>query len=304
MLLTGCTDIISPVETEPTCDTTIPETWPVDGDPGVYHRSPVEFTLSEPDPSAAVIAEQTTRNDGLTVVYTPTDPLDPLTTYEVGLEYCRGTATIDFTTSELGQDLQGEFDLEGRVYLADFNTVRHVTGDGVADVISTFLGDYVLLEVIEASEHVLQLRVALAIEDSEGFVQDPCGVTVDLPEADFNAMPYFIHPTRDVELIAFGVEMQMNDFSASGTFAPDASWIGGIAITVTLDTRQAAQMLGVHEDDICLLAENVGLACQPCSDGQPYCGTLIMDDLSAEEVDTPVTEIVELPEECKDTKTG
>lgn len=123
LVLSGCTDPILPRDVEPTCETTIPSTWPDNGATGVYHRGAVEFTLSEPDPTAVVVADfdgvQSTRDGGLVVVYTPTEPLEPLTTYEVSLDYCRGTPSISFTTSALGSALMDDVDLVGRVYAAD-----------------------------------------------------------------------------------------------------------------------------------------------------------------------------------------
>jgi len=305
LLLVGCTDIITPDDPVVTCDTTIPATWPLDGETQAFHRADIEFTLSEPDDTAVVVADfdgvQSTRNDGLTVVYTPTEPLEPDTAYTVGLDYCRGTASIDFTTSELGGDLEGELDLVGRVYAMDFGGARYLSGDGVGQIITTFVGDYALLQVIEATEHMLQMRVALAVSDGGDLVQDPCSTTADLPRADFNDLPWFTHPIDDVVLDAFDVEMHLNDFTSSGTFAPGSDWIGGIALDVTLDTREAAQMLGLAAEDICTLAENVGLACEPCADGEPYCGTLEMRELDAEQVLVDVVEITEIPPECEDT---
>jgi len=307
LLATGCTEVVTPDEPAVTCDTTIPQTWPLDGDTRFYNRDTVEFTLSKPDPSATVIApydgEQSVSEDGLVVSFAAADPLEPDTAYTVELDYCRGTAGIDFTTSELGRDLEGELDLEGRVYAGDFSGVRYAQGDGVGQIISTFLGETVLLQVIQATEAVFQLRVALAIEDGGELVQDPCGTTADLPEADFSAVPYFSHEGQDVVLTAYDTEMHMSGFQASGTVSADNSYLGGIALEVTLDTREAAVALGLSAEDICVLAENVGLACEPCADGLPYCGTLQMDELYADLVDTQVEAITEQPAECDD-KTG
>jgi hypothetical protein len=304
LLLVGCTEEITPEDPEVTCDTTIPATWPLDGSSQAYNRGDIEFTLSEPDDTAVVVADfdgvQSTRNDGLTIVYTPTEPLEPDTAYAVSLTYCRGTASIDFTTSELGGELEGELDLVGRVYAMDFGGARYLSGDGVGQIITTFIGDYALLQVIEATDDVLQMRVAITADDNGDLIQDPCSTTANLPQADFSARPWFTHPVDDVVFDAFDVQMHLNDFTSSGTIAPAGDWIGGIAVNVTLDTREAALMLGLAAEDICVLAENVGLACEPCADGESYCGTLEMRELNAPEVMIDVVEITELGPECDD----
>lgn len=300
--LAACTAPIVPTLRGETCETTIPATWPVDGAVGVYHRGAIEFTLSEPDETATVLADfdgvQSTRADGLVVVYTPTEPLDTNTTYTVSLDYCRGTPSISFTTSELGEPLAESAQVLGGVYAADFTAVRFLSGDGVGQVIRTFIGDELLLQVVQASDHVFQLRAALVDLESSTLAQDPCATTALLPESDFSDQPWFEHAAADVVLDAYDVVMHLTDFQASGTVAPDASWIGGIALSVTLDTREAAEMLGLAAEDICELASNVGLACEPCNDGQPYCGTLVLEDLGGEWVEVVVEEVTEIPSHC------
>ena len=307
LVLTGCTDPILPQDTEPTCETTIPSTWPDNGAVGVYHRGAVEFTLSEPDPTAVVLADfegvQSTREGGLVVVYTPTEPLEPLTTYEVSLDYCRGTPSISFTTSALGSALSEDIDLEGRVYAADMTDLRYLSGDGVGQIVTTFIGDELLLQVVEATATSFQLRTALAL-DGGALTQDPCGRTVDLPSADFSDAPYFSHEASDVEVEAYDTTLFLEDFSAAGTFASDGTWVGGISASVTLDTREVAELLGLAAEDICLLAGNVGLECEDCEDGYPYCGTLVLQDMVAEEVDIEVVEITVLDESCQDDETS
>ncbi len=302
--------VTTPVDDTPgvECETTIPETWPVDGSTQVYHRGAIEFTLSEADPTATILADfdgtQTTRDEGLVVIYRPTEPLEPDTDYTVTLDYCRGKASIAFQTSELGLPLEDGFaPLIGAAYAADLGNVKYLAGESVGQLIQSLVGSHLLLQVIQESPTLFQLRTALAMEEGGDLVQDDCSTTADLPESDFTGSPYFEHAAEDVLLNAYETNLHLGGFQASGTVAPDGSWIGGIASTLTLDTREAALMLDIPADDICLLAGNLGLSCDPCNDGEPYCGTLVLEDLNAESIEIDMVEITETPADCLDTDT-
>ncbi len=305
LLLTACTSSSDTGQETVgvTCDTTIPTTWPQDGDMAVYHRDAIAFTLSEPDPTATVVAPfdgvQSTSEDGLTITYRPSGPLEPETDYTVQLDYCRGTPAIRFRTSELGQPLHDDLDLTGSVYQADMAEARYTAGDGVSNVIRALIGDFVLLQIVQASDTAFQLRTALTVEENGDVLQDPCGHTADLPSADFMEAPFFSHGADDVLLTTYDTTMNLLDFTASGTVAPDGSWVGGITMAATLDTREAAVLLDIAPDDICLLADNAGLACEPCADGASYCGTVVLENLDADWTDVQMLEMTEQDPDCE-----
>ena len=95
------------------------------------------------------------------------------------------------------------------------------------------------------------------------------------------------------------VEMQealfgLHDVVLSGAFATDAETVGGARIEATIDARDAVDWIGVPEEDLCELAGDVGIECEACpDDGQPFCGSLIAEDLLAERIDGTLEEVLE-----------
>ena len=93
-VLAACSTDVRNQGSGPKCSTTIVATYPVDGSSNFYYRDAVEFYLSSPDPTATVMTdidgEQYTSEDGKTILFVPSQALEPVTEYEVGLDYCHG----------------------------------------------------------------------------------------------------------------------------------------------------------------------------------------------------------------------
>jgi len=178
-----------------TCDITIDETWPLGGAQDVYHRDSLEFTLSEPDPDALVVAEfpgeQSFIGEGEIVLYTPAEPLEPDQDYTVGLDYCHGSPRIDFHTSTYGLDLEEDSDLVGSTFAVDLTSGRFGLGATMAEGLSAFFDRAILFQILGAWPGGIALRVAISEPIGSGGAQDPCYRTTEFADLATEQAPFF-----------------------------------------------------------------------------------------------------------------
>jgi len=264
----------------------VSSTLPTDGAADAYYRGAVEFHLSAPDPEATVTATfdgtLDVRDEGTLIVYTPTEPLAPGTAYEATLDYCGGKPTIGFTTSELGSPM-GEVDLVGRTFRIGLMDARFAGGPGLAEVAATILASALLVEVTQADEAGVALRVALGNDSDTG--QHPCMGTIELPAADFSLAPYFTLEATDVSFGSSGTTVDLASFAFTGTLSPDASWMGGGTFEAVLDARDVASLLDTSPDGLCSVAEGLGIPCGECADHEIMYVTIDADQISGEWLD-------------------
>lgn len=286
---------------EVTCDTEIRSTWPLQGADDAYYRGSIEFELTEPDPTATVITDvagtQTTRQDGLVVVYTPDVPLDPGQEVTVALDYCRGAPELSFTVSDYGSPMDGGVDLSATAWSLDLSSARFIDAEGLGDIVASYLQNALLLGATNVQSDSFELSMARS--DGSGD-QDPCSRTTMLPLADFSDSPFFDLAGSDVVVDINDVELHLGDLALAGTFASDGQSIGGVTFTVTGDARDAGAWLEIDPDVICELADSIDVPCEPCSDGELYCGTVVASDLEATAIGVPLELIDEIPSDCPD----
>jgi len=310
LLLAGCaTEPLHSIADDtgtppPPCGITVDATLPAAGADAAYVRGPIEFHLSDADPNAQVVADfpgqQTLRDDGRTVVFTPDAPLRPETAYTVGLDYCGGHPSIDFTTSALGEPLDPGVDLVGRTFALDLADARFLAGPGLEDVVATYLSPQILVSVVDENAAGLHLRVALPLPNDLQ-AQDPCARTVDLPSAAFDEAPFFVVQGTDLDFGTGDQTVNLRSLSITGTMAPDGTWMGGGTFDALLDARDLATLLASTPDDLCSVAEGLGVPCAPCpQDDAPYCVDVQADHLTADWLpDTPVTDVPSTPGACR-----
>ncbi len=282
----------------PPCDITITRTTPDNGEGAAYYRSSVEFHLSEADESATVLADvdgvQSERNSGSVIIFTPNLPLDPQTGYAFSLEYCRGIATIEFTTSDLGEPLDNPALLEGRSFSLDLNTAEPKAGEQVAETAAAFFNRNLLASVLQANDSWLWVRIGAA-DASDPSQQDFCSRTLDLPSAEFTSSPFFELASDAVNFNAYAASISLLRLEVTGTFAADGSRVGGITFNTILDARDLAELIpGQSADSLCEITSNLYMDCEACpTDGEAWCFTMAFDELAGSEVDLDLEEILE-----------
>jgi hypothetical protein len=299
LLLMACAPEDALGDSAPTCDVTIDSTDPSTGSLDHYFRGPLLFELSEPDPTAQVIAPfaGTQTVDGDYVVFTPDEPLEPDTDYTVVFDYCHGAPEISFSTSSLGAPVEDTSALVGRTYAIDFSEGRFLEGDDIGELLSTFFGRSLLIQVLSYDEDGVDLRVAVSRTGSTQ--QEPCRRTTDLEGMDVSESPYFSFATDEFSFGAYEGELTFLDFAVDGTFAADGGSVGGVGFSLTLRVSELVPILGVgDEDELCELADQLGVACEVC--GGQTCVTVSADRIAgpAIEVDLVSLDPEDIPPEC------
>ncbi len=310
--LAACTDDTNTADSGETgCDVDIRETFPAADSINAYYLNPIEFNLSKPHDEDATITVDgvqgtTTWNDDRTKLYFTHDGLAPATSYSATLSYCRGDATINFTTSELGTVLDTE--VAGRTYSIDLSSGRIVVPEGVGAALAPYLEFEILAGVKEVSGDDLIITGAIGDEDNPG-TQDFCAPTFDFPSADFSGSPYFQLGPQTTTIAVAGYSVTIDDLLISGTFAPDGTYFGGGTLQGLIDTRPLVSLVFDDEDDenaICDFILGFGVSCVACPNGDgDYCLELKAVDLLAEELSEPVEDIAleDCHEMCSDTWT-
>lgn len=278
------------------CGVSVSSTWPTNGETDAYYRTDIEFQLSDVDPGnpsisladaagTAVDGSTSLSEDGKTVYFYPSAPLEPETSYTATLSYCTGDASIEFTTSSLGKPLTT--DIVDKAYIVDLDGARFLEPAGVADLLLGQLSNSILLGVVATSPD-LQMIGALSVDG--GTEQDTCTPTIDFPPADFSESPYFAIGPQTTIISAAGYDIQIDNLEISGTFAADGSYFGGGVLAGQLDARAlaplVADLLGTDDPDtICATLVGFGVECKTCdSDGADYCIDVLVDDLTATEL--------------------
>ena len=266
----GCQDIL--------------EFLPGDGESTVYYRTPIEFTLESTDGSESITVEGVDGTSAIVdnkVVFTPSAPLAPSTSYTVTLDWCGGPTTTTWTTSEVG-GAADESTLSGGTYALDLGGGRFVTPAGIGPLIQAQLEQPILVGVTDSTGGELQMMGALGLTDE---TQDMCTPSIDFPvPADFTQNPYFVIAADSLTLDIEGVEIMIEDMIISGAFAPDGSYIDGATLAGSIDTRPLAGLLGDtgNPDAICDLVVTLGVTCETCPDGTDYCLSVFVDSMQAE----------------------
>lgn len=275
------------------CSVTIRSTTPTTGSADAYYRGAIEFELSATDPTAQIVTDipgsQSVRGDK-TIVWTPSAPLDPSTSYEATLHYCGGDATIDFTTSALGRPLDvDESDLVGRTYNLALADARVVEPAGIGSLLGQYLTVDILVSVSSADAEQIEMIGTLSREDSDPPTQDFCNPTIPFSAGAFGDSPYFRFAGEgQAVIVASGYPVTIEDPEFSGTFAPDGSYFGGATLAGTIDTRAYDSLTGdaAEEGAVCELAPSFGVACEECP-GRPdevFCLGILIDSIQADEV--------------------
>ncbi|MDP6931656.1 MAG: hypothetical protein QGG40_02010, partial [Myxococcota bacterium] len=111
---------------------------------------------------------------------------------------------------------------------------------------------------------------------------------------------------QDTDFSVAGYDITIGDLEVSGTFSAEGDYFGGGTLGGTIDTRPLVPLIDENgEDDyICTLATGFGAECTACpEDGEPYCLTVVADQIVAEKVEAGLEEIAleDCHADCADT---
>lgn len=289
------------------CGVTVKETIPSQGSVTADYRAAIEFELSDGDSTATVVSDiagtTTLADDDQRVIFTPNEPLAPSTAYTVTLNYCGGSADLAFTTSDYGTTITDTSMLVGKTYELDLAAARIVQPDGIGSVLSSYLTQSILIGVTDVNSSDIQMLGAIGKEKVTPAEQDYCDPTIDFPSADFSAQPFFSIGPQTTTLSVAGYSIEIGDLEITGTFKADGSAFAGGTLSGTIDTRPLDPLVG-DAGAICELAGSFGAACEACaSDGEPFCLSLVADQITAEEV-SGLTLVPVVGNDCEGCESG
>ena len=265
-----------------------------DGASGVFGGAPLRVTLSAPDPGATITASfpgSLSWSDDVTMLYTPTPPLDPLASVTATITTCAGSSDIGWTTADVGGPLDAGVDLAATGYRVDLasGTVRvPSTGPALVSFLSG-QGTELLLGATPTGAGDLDFRLAVTVDG----VQDPCSRTLDLPGGTLDRGYFaFMAPSASFEVLDTLVELE--DLSFSGAFTRDGSALVGGALHGWIGVHALAVAYAEGDDArACDFFGSLGAPCVPCPSGAGQCLELEVDDLSGTRTGTPVVAVTE-----------
>jgi hypothetical protein len=288
------------VEEEP-CGITVDATWPTADSIGHYYQDPVEFWLSEPDPTAEVVAPVpgTTEvlEDGLMLRFTATGDFEPDALYTFDLEFCGGRPSLSFQTSPAGLPIADTSELVGKVWMLDLALGRFVEGEPVGDLLNGVFGRALLLGVVGEDDGTLQVRGGVSNADfrSGTVSQDECFRTVGL-ELLTSEMPDFRFEVEGFSFDAYEMELTLAAVSVIGTIHPEGTALDGVRWSVAVSGSELAELLpGVDTAAAaCEFAADLGTECTPCPDESgEVCVVIAADRLQAPAVNATLVEITD-----------
>ncbi len=309
----GDKDATDDTGTDLGCEVEIRETFPAADSPDHYNRGLIEFHLNKADETAVAslegVAGTSSLNDRNDIVtFTPDAPLAASSSYTATLEYCTGSASISFSTSDLGADLESNDVINGAVYSLDLASGRVVVPEGVGAVLQEYLEFELLLSPTEITDATINVRAGLA-DETDPTHQSWCDPTIPFPEGALDGSYFQIGPQSTTIAVA-DYEVTIDDLLISGTFASDGSYFGGAVFAGEVDTRPLVPLLFEGDDDpnaICSFLTGFGVTCVDCNDDPttPYCLQIRAIDLVGEGVDgaTPLEEVSmeDCHESCEDS---
>jgi hypothetical protein len=271
-------------------------TTPNDGALDVFYDTSIRATLTVADPLAFIqltdtagIVPGTTGTDANDVWFEPTNSLASGTDYEWTITHACGDATQTFTTSEVGPPTTPT-DLIDKTYLIDGSSGTWVQPLGIGPLLQQ-QGSDMFLKVVDANATELTLRGATGDVLSATPAQEMCATTGDVEGVNFAANPWFDAEIDDAQLYA-----PIDDLIISGAFSPDGTYIQGIRVEGTMDTRPLVPLLDPLGDDdlVCDLVATFGVSCIVCPDGSgDYCLDVLIEDMVADESTVNIVERTE-----------
>ena len=281
------------------CPARLASTVPVDGATGWYWRNGLEVRVEVASDVYAVrlttatgreVPVTVTASDsGLVLAVTFDGGLDPDTEHVLQITDCEGPHEARFTTSSYGRPVaSGTASLFRRTYQLGISDVGAVwlEPSGLGELLGSFFDTPVLLGVQYVDPDTLDLIGAIGVTTLGHTGQDFNYPSWSFPATDFSGAPYFEIVADQVDLQVSGYPLPIFDFHLTGTFAEDGATFGGGVLQGLGDTRYSGGALGQPNNPraMCNFGQGLGVACQPCPDGEVLCLKVDVHNLVAREL--------------------
>ncbi len=268
------------------CTVEVAETVPESGVDDFYTRGVLEVLFSADartvDPvillsdSAGGAAATTVAFDetGLRAFVTPDDAMVADATYTLSVDVCGSSSLTEFSTTFYGAPLEiSDAELVGATYHFDLGGANYIKPPGLGTVLGSFLTAPLLIGIGEITDGNIQILGTQGTFSGDTPVLDDGFPIWDFGSADFATAPFFDSDPVDIELDYTGIPIPIYNFSLYGTFAPDGTSIGFAGASGLGDSRHMGPLIGAGSDPsaICDTAAGLGVSCEDCPDGEPFC---------------------------------
>lgn len=265
---------------ESVCDATVASITPADGEDGVSVYSRVTATFTDEVRSGqfsmelGVAGATDLSADGLSAVFTPTEPFEAGLGYTAEVTVCDVLTEASFTTTT-----EAEVDPEvvpDRTYALALDEVTWSAPSLIALVSSDFEDRYLLLEVQALDNDARTATVAggMGVVAGGGIKQQRCVDPWNLDEGTFYNPQLTVGPqTLDVTFGADDGLLPIEDLTLQGSFDASAESLTDITVTGLIDMDPLDEAYGGELDiSFCTLSEDTyGEPCVPCADGRVAC---------------------------------
>ncbi|MBX2800426.1 MAG: Ig-like domain-containing protein [Myxococcales bacterium] len=273
------------------CQNTIQSAFPADGETEAYYRTNVRFVLLTSDAGATISVADADGNpvsgsssvDETIVEWVADGDLTPSTSYVATLSYECGDESVTWSTNEIGGKVT--VDVTDKVYDLDLASGEFVEPPTVGDLLGAVIKSKDIQILVSPTAVNTEVTFLGALGNGDG-TQDICSESFSLAGASYDN-PDFELTAKVLPLEIADVQVEIGDLLLSGTFAPDGTSIQGTTLFGTVDTRPLVPVLaeGGKDDAVCLLAKGFGAPCVACpSDGQPFCLSLGVENITALEI--------------------
>ena len=282
------------------CDIIVESTWPVDGARDVFYRDAISFELSRHDPNAKVFfsAPGTQRfvgEDREIVLFSPIEPLDLERSYKVGLDYCHGSPTISFETSDIGKPIEDVSGLLGQTYQIDLDRLRFTKNEGFGEFIASWYGRDILLQVTWFDGTNMGVRLAVPTLAPQALDQDYCYRTFDEYGLKLNDESDVSFDSPEVAMEFYQSDLSLYDVEVGVTIGPELYFIDGGSISAWMNIGGLTAALDMGDTrQVCEFIEALGSDCEPCPyNSRQSCVHVVADRLRGEAVGIQLERILE-----------
>lgn len=274
-------------------------TMPAAGATGVHPRTPfvVPFLADEEgtarfrlvrdrDGAEVPLAAPRWSPNGKDASFRALATLEPLAAHTLQVWHacsCGEPVPVRFTTSAVGEAV-GIGALGSRSFALDLGAATFVQPPGVQSLLASLFRPLEGALVLQPRpvDGALAWRVGWAHAGAEGWTQDVCAPTRELPAAPFPDDPWFVGEAPDGLVLSMdGLGVRLRHLELTGAFLPDAAGLEGVELRAELDTRDLIPLFGDElgeapgDDALCtLLAQFTSglVACGACADdGEDRC---------------------------------
>jgi len=293
LALSGCGDHFDQtgIVVDNYCEqSTVDRKRPVTGDDDAYVDGWIFGEINCPAPGGILILRdpQEEAIDGLLtyhhgnrqIRFRPVPPLLTETTYEAYLEVSGGFLSWSFSTSTLGQPVQG--DIAGTALAFPLSQGLLLDPPGLGDVLPPALsGLHPIMQFQnDPGQFNVPVRLGAQVLAATGGVQDLGHPTQELVAGWSD--PFFELSLPSLQLSVGSWDLVIEEPVFEGAISSTPSDGGTASLRGLWDTRSAELSLGSGSGSLCVMAmEAGGEGCETCNDGEAACLPLLLVDVPA-----------------------